>query len=46
MGEEETVLACLQRARDQRDPWFPFVAADPAFRDWRESPQFARIAQL
>jgi DNA-binding winged helix-turn-helix (wHTH) protein len=44
-NEEDLVLACLQRARDQRDPWFPFVAADPAFREYRESPLFARIAR-
>lgn len=39
-GEEDSVIACLERARVQRDPWLPFVARDPVFREYRELPEF------
>lgn len=41
--DDESVFACLQSAREQRDPWFPFVASDPVFREYRDFPEFARI---
>lgn len=44
--EEDSVIACLQRAREQRDPAFPFVAHDPAFREYREIPEFADIVRM
>jgi DNA-binding winged helix-turn-helix (wHTH) protein/Flp pilus assembly protein TadD len=42
-GEEDSVIACLEHARAQRDPWFPFVAADPVFREYRALPEFQAI---
>lgn len=44
--EEESVIACLQRARELRDPAFPFVANDPAFREYRDVPEFSESAEL
>lgn len=44
--EEDSVLACLERAREQRDPWFPFVASDPVFREYRDIPEFYEITRL
>ncbi|HKU66541.1 MAG TPA: winged helix-turn-helix domain-containing protein [Candidatus Baltobacteraceae bacterium] len=45
-GERDAVLAALESAREQRDPWFAFVAADPVFAEFRDVPQFARIVRL
>lgn len=45
-GEEDSVIACLERARIQRDPWFPFVALDPAFREYRELPEFQTVTSV
>jgi DNA-binding winged helix-turn-helix (wHTH) protein len=42
-GEEDSVIACLERARLQRDPWFPLVRHDPVFADYRDLPEFQRI---
>lgn len=44
--EEDSVLACLEHAREQRDPWFPFVAEDPAFREFRDIPEFSELVRL
>jgi tetratricopeptide (TPR) repeat protein len=45
-GEEDSVIACLERARAQRDPWFPFVANDPVFREFRELPEFQSVCEI
>lgn len=46
LGEEDSVIACLERARAQRDPWFPFVASDPVFREFRDVPEFQAVTKL
>lgn len=45
-GEEDSVIACLERARTQRDPWFVFVACDPVFREYRDLPEFQALCEL
>jgi tetratricopeptide (TPR) repeat protein len=45
-GQEDSVIACLEHARAQRDPWFPFVAADPVFREYRALPEFESVVSL
>jgi tetratricopeptide (TPR) repeat protein len=44
-GEEDSVIACLERAREQRDPWFPFVGSDPIFREYVNLPEFPAASQ-
>lgn len=44
MLEEDSVVACLQEARTRHDPWLPFVADDPAFREYRDVPEFQNAA--
>jgi DNA-binding winged helix-turn-helix (wHTH) protein len=44
--EEDSVIACLEHARAQRDPWFPFVASDPVFREYRAMPEFASVVPM
>lgn len=46
LGEEDSAIACLQEARVRRDPWFPFVAGDPLFREYRELPEFLATTAL
>jgi tetratricopeptide (TPR) repeat protein len=46
LGEEDSVIACLHEARTRRDPWFVFVARDPAFREYRTIPEFEEITTL
>jgi tetratricopeptide (TPR) repeat protein len=46
LGEEDSVIACLHEARTRRDPWFPFVAHDPAFREYRTIPEFVQATAL
>lgn len=46
LGEEDSVMACLQEARTRRDPWFPLVAHDPAFREYRSIPEFENVTTL
>lgn len=41
--ETDEAIASLERARAQRDPWFPFVASDAVFREFRGLPEFARV---
>ncbi len=46
LGEEDSVIACLHEARNRRDPWFPLVAHDPAFREFRSVPEFETVTKL
>jgi DNA-binding winged helix-turn-helix (wHTH) protein len=46
LGEEDSVIACLEEARERRDPWFPLVAHDPVFREYRTLPEFESITIL
>jgi DNA-binding winged helix-turn-helix (wHTH) protein len=43
LREEDSLIACLERAREQRDPWFPFIARDPLFREYRDVPEFQAV---
>lgn len=44
--EDDSVIACLREARERRDPWFPFVAGDPVFRDYLRVPEFLETTAL
>jgi hypothetical protein len=44
-GDEDAVLAALEQAREQRDPWFPFVASDPVFEEFHDSMRFLQITR-
>jgi len=35
----------LQRARDERFNWIPFIKVDPLFDNLRSDPQFASLVQ-
>ncbi len=43
-GQHDAVMACLREARNRRDPWFPFVAYDPMFRDYHSTSEFQELA--
>lgn len=44
--DRASVISCLEHAREQRDPWFPFLASDPMFKDFHDLPEFRRAVSL
>jgi hypothetical protein len=44
-GDEDALFAALEQARDLRDPWFPFVASDPAFAEFHDSTRFVQLVR-
>ena len=45
LGELDDVMVSLRKARDQRDPWLPFVNVDPAFQDLRSQREFSEFVR-
>ena len=45
LGDKTQALAWLQRARDERFNWIPFIKVDPLFDNLRSDPQFASLVQ-
>jgi len=43
LGEKRAFITALERARDERDPWFPFVAYDPLFEEFRNDREFQAL---
>lgn len=42
-GESDAALASLAAAYDQRDPWLPYLKAEPAYRTLHSDPRFTRL---
>ena len=45
LGDKTQALAWLQRARDERFNWIPFIKVDPLFDNLRSDPQFDSLVQ-
>ena len=45
LGEREQALAWLERARDERFNWIPFIQVDPLFDNLRSEPKFKNLVQ-
>lgn len=43
LGEKRALVTALERARDERDPWFPFLAYDPLFEEFRNDREFQAL---
>ena len=41
LGDRDTAFAWLERARQSRDPWVPWVAFDPFYDSLRGDPRYA-----
>lgn len=42
-GASDAALASLSSAYEQRDPWLPYLAVEPAFRNLRSDARFIRL---
>jgi TolB-like protein len=45
LGDKAQALAWLEKARDERFNWIPFIQVDPLFDDLRSDPRFAALVQ-
>jgi len=45
LGDKTQALAWLEKARDERFNWIPFIKVDPLFDNLRSDPQFASLVQ-
>jgi len=43
MDERKLALDWLEKSRDERFNWLPFIAVDPVFRNLRAEPQFVEL---
>jgi hypothetical protein len=46
LRDEDSVIASVRQAREQRDPWFPFVAHDPIFSEFRGVTEFEAAVRV
>jgi serine/threonine-protein kinase len=45
LGEKEQSIAWLEKARDERFNWLPFIQVDPLFDNLRSNPRFADLVR-
>jgi len=45
LTDRTQALAWLEKARDERFNWIPFIQVDPSFDNLRSDPKFAALAQ-
>jgi eukaryotic-like serine/threonine-protein kinase len=45
MDERKLALDWLEKSRDERFNWLPFIKVDPVFRNLREEPRFVELAK-
>ena len=45
LGDKTQALAWLEKARDERFNWIPFIQVDPLFDNLRSDPKFAALVQ-
>jgi len=45
LGDKSEALAWLEKARDERFNWIPFIQVDPVFDDLKSDPKFAALRQ-
>jgi eukaryotic-like serine/threonine-protein kinase len=45
LGDKTQALAGLEKARDERFNWIPFIQVDPLFDNLRSDPRFAALVQ-
>jgi eukaryotic-like serine/threonine-protein kinase len=45
LGEKERALALLEKARDERFNWMPFIQVEPLFDALRDEPKFTELAR-
>jgi tetratricopeptide (TPR) repeat protein len=43
LGEKQEALKYLDRAREERDSWMPYIALDPRLDNLRSEPRFREL---
>jgi len=46
MDERKLALDWLEKSRDERFNWLPFIAVDPVFKNLRAEPRFVELAKI
>ena len=45
LGQFDRTSESLLRAKDEMDPWLPFIGSDPVFQQYRKTPEFSKISE-